>query len=517
MTLAEVIESYPYLVAAGAAIVAWLTLGLLRRRTTMEMLPVPDGAEWLFGHEKTVFMNTPGVAYRKWISQLGLAFRIKAAFGARDILVLSDPTAIAYVLQKRIYDYHHSHVVRPRIARLLGKGLGWVEGEAEHKRMRHLVGPALTSENVKRMSGEIRAGALQVIDELTGHVQGAKDSAFVNILDWTGKATLNITGRVAFLHDFKAGNSEHAEQILTGRRQGTLMLLRRFPLLNDLPIPAIQSQGAAKMAIHSGIANELVRRDRDVLDAEAAAQQHKDLLTRLLAAHAKGDISKEELYEQISTFIIAGHETTTQSLGFTIFELARHPDVQEKLREELKQFPREPTYDDYQTQLPYLDAVVKETLRMYPALPYIERIAMKEDVLPLREPVHLSNGQVVSHLPIPAGQVVVIPAIAIQRQDSIWKDPDVFRPERWLNDMPPSEQLVSGWAHTLAFSDGPRNCIGLRLALFQYKVILQYLMERFRFHDTELDIFLKISSSLQAWVVDRPELGPALPVRVELL
>lgn len=60
-------------------------------------------------------------------------------------------------------------------------------------------------------------------------------------------------------------------------------------------------------------------------------------------------------------------------------------------------------------------------------------------------------------------QVVVIPCIAIHRMDSVWKDPDVFRPERWLVDLPPSDMLCAGWSNTLAFSDGPRNCIGYRL------------------------------------------------------
>ena len=60
-------------------------------------------------------------------------------------------------------------------------------------------------------------------------------------------------------------------------------------------------------------------------------------------------------------------------------------------------------------------------------------------------------------------QVVLIPIIAIHRMDSVWKDADAFRPERWLGELPPSQELCSGWANGLAFSDGPRNCVGLRL------------------------------------------------------
>ena len=65
-------------------------------------------------------------------------------------------------------------------------------------------------------------------------------------------------------------------------------------------------------------------------------------------------------------------------------------------------------------------------------------------------------------------QVVVIPCIAIHRMDSVWKDADAFRPERWLDPdaLPPSDALCAGWSNTLAFSDGPRNCIGYRLGAF---------------------------------------------------
>jgi cytochrome P450 len=84
-------------------------------------------------------MSEPGRLFREWASSLGLTYKIKAAFGAPDILVLCDPGGISHILQKHIYDYHHSRVVRPRVARLLGKGLGWVEGEGEHRRMRRLV------------------------------------------------------------------------------------------------------------------------------------------------------------------------------------------------------------------------------------------------------------------------------------------------------------------------------------------------------------------------------------------
>ncbi|PCH34872.1 cytochrome P450 [Wolfiporia cocos MD-104 SS10] len=224
-----------------------------------------------------------------------------------------------------------------------------------------------------------------------------------------------------------------------------------------------------------------------------------------------------DIMEVTAKATIAGHETTTLTLGYSILELARRPKIQERLREELMAFPGEPTYDDYSSRLPYLDAVLKETLRLYPGLPYMERVATKADVIPLGQNVMLSDGQCVKELVVQPGQTIVIPILSMHRLDSVWKDADTFRPERWLEDLPPREQLYSGWANTLAFSDGPRKCIGLRLAVFQYKVIMTTLITRCRFEDTGAKLLLKISSSLQPWVVGQTEKGPQIPVDVHLL
>lgn len=96
----------PLALALGAAALVWVLLSW--NHSTISNLPLPPNASLLWGHEKEVFMSQPGVAYRAWTNSLGLTFRIKAAFRARDVLVLSDPDGIAHILQKRIYDWRQS-------------------------------------------------------------------------------------------------------------------------------------------------------------------------------------------------------------------------------------------------------------------------------------------------------------------------------------------------------------------------------------------------------------------------
>lgn len=115
--------------------------------------------------------------------------------------------------------------------------------------------------------------------------------------------------------------------------------------------------------------------------------------------------------------------------------------------------------------------------------------------------------------------------------DSIWGDAMVFRPERWLEPLPPQDILLRGWGNTLAFSDGPRNCIGYRLgacclidgctliddsmaAIFQFKVILATVIRAFRFTVTPAEIRNKVASSMQPYVVGEVDRGPQIPLQV---
>lgn len=129
------------------------------------------------------------------------------------------------------------------------------------------------------------------------------------------------------------------------------------------------------------------------LNGNEEGRKAKDLLTLLLKANlsdgdAHGDrqLSDEEVMNQIPTFLVAGHETTSTSTTWALFSLSRHPDVQSKLRQELLAVETDnPTMDELNA-LPYLDYVVRETLRYHSVVPATVRIATKEDFIPVEKP-----------------------------------------------------------------------------------------------------------------------------------
>jgi cytochrome P450 len=194
----------------------------------------------------------------------------------------------------------------------------------------------------------------------------------------------------------------------------------------------------------------------------------------------------EEIYNHVVTFVVAGHETTSGAIAFALWLLATDQPLQQALRDEINDFPGEPTYDELNNPdtLPFLDAVCKESLRLFSAGARNEKVAITDDVIPLREPVRGTDGLWIKSIPVKKGQIIHIPSIAINRDEDVWGDADTFRPSRWLVGTPyaekyckpdergllPADQMCGGWASTFSFSEGPRTCIGLNLALFEYKV-----------------------------------------------
>ncbi|PIO29923.1 hypothetical protein AB205_0125460 [Aquarana catesbeiana] len=164
-------------------------------------------------------------------------------------------------------------------------------------------------------------------------------------------------------------------------------------------------------------------------------------------------------------FIIAGYETTSTTLMFTAYLLATHPDVQTKLQEEIEtHLPNKapPTYEALM-QMEYLDMVIHETLRLYPAAGRLERVCKKTTEI---------NG-----VTIPEGVVTVIPAYVLHRDPSLWADPEEFRPERFGKENKETQDPYT----FLPFGFGPRNCIGMRFAMVNMKAAIILLLQNFSF------------------------------------
>ncbi|KAF8332754.1 cytochrome P450 [Cantharellus anzutake] len=506
-------------------------------------LPCPSGSHWLWGHEKlALYDGNYGDTYSEWIDRMGGVIRTRAALWHPDILIVADPVAVSHIQSRNVYNYIKSPVIRLLVERMLGRSLVWAEGD-EHRRMRATLAPCFSAARVRLMESAVLDSAHKLVDALRDHISQPRRVGcipnIVNIMEWTSKATLDVIGRVGFGYDFRFGESSGAKDIFRLWKEqsmlgmtfvgfATPLVLRAFPSIASLPVGSIRKQGEIKLRVGE-IGKDIVESKIVQLRDKQEGLTDDDLLGYLvrMCCESDGSVSRRDILDHITTFIMVGQETTAGALNYILHALAQHTDIQDELRAELEVFGREPTYDDFQNkeQLKLLDSVTKEGMRLFPPAPHTERVAIEDDVVPLGQPVRTADGSYLHSLRICKGQVLFIPRLSLNTHCGTWGlDGKVFRPSRWLatgKDAPPRATLT-GWNNIDTFSEGAHMCLGYRLAVFEVKAVLCALLKTFRFEQvTGVKIVNKFSATLQPQVVENSGEAreivmnePWLPVKV---
>ncbi|XP_042864014.1 cytochrome P450 9e2-like [Penaeus japonicus] len=218
---------------------------------------------------------------------------------------------------------------------------------------------------------------------------------------------------------------------------------------------------------------------RETLHARRKGEKRGDFLDLLLEAEipnadaeamqngTRSPKSKQALDDltiisQSVLFLVAGYDTTASTLAFASFLLAKHPEIQQRLRQEMNELIDQHGDITYQgiMEAKYLDACIMETLRLYPPGLFLERQCVKEYKVPDMD------------LTIEPGTVVTCPIFTIHRDPKYWPEPEEFRPERFL---PENKANITNFTH-IPFGMGPRNCLAMRFALMEAKVGLAKML-----------------------------------------
>jgi len=228
----------------------------------------------------------------------------------------------------------------------------------------------------------------------------------------------------------------------------------------------------------------------------------RDIMSILLRANMTASeedrLSDSELLGQMSTLIFAAMDTTSSALSRILFLLAEHQDVQDKLRIELTKAREAASDPDYDTlhALPYLEAVCRETLRLYPPISFLSRTARDDVVLPLGSSITGEDGTKISNIPISKNTNVIISIVGVNRDPTIWgPDASEWKPERWLSPLPASvsEARVPGvYSNMLTFLGGGRACIGFKFSQLEMKVLLSVLIPEFGFSPSKEEIIWRM-------------------------
>ncbi|CAB4429412.1 unnamed protein product [Rhizophagus irregularis] len=440
--------------------------------TPLRKIPGPPSESLFYGNYKT-FMNEeePQLELMKKYGNIVKYYEI---FN-QPALIITDTTMVQDITLSNTYDY-----VKPIVdsVAFIGRGLPLSEGE-DHKKQRKMMNPAFTYRNIKNMVPTFT----RVASILISLIENKMDLGESNIIlaPYISKTTLDIIGLVGFNYEFNSLTSpnELADAytiLVTPTNLGFIIskLSNYFPFIRSIPIEINRKFNNA-CAVVNRESEELIK--RKLKEAETGELKGSDLLSVLININKTLPIEEKltdnELKNQIMTFLVAGHETTSSATSWALYLLAKHPHVQDLLREELvKAFPDKstfnPTFDEINT-LEFLNGVVKETLRLHSPVTAIRRINIKDKTF--------------GNYLIPKNTSIIISTTGLHKSPEIW-GPTVndFDPKRWMD--PTLTKNISNISF-LPFNAGARGCIGNKLSLAEFKVILSILIRNFVFQLAE--------------------------------
>lgn len=356
--------------------------------------------------------------------------------------------------------------------------------------------PAFSFRHVKDLYPIFWGKAQEMNDKMSAAIKSSPESSsVVNIRDWASRATLDIIGVAGMGQDFNAledpANPLYVtyKSIFSGNRGAQIvqLILGMIPhwVAVNLPLKRNDEIGNAITTIKDA-ARTLIRNKRAVLEKGEA--KDRDILS---VAMSSGGFSDEDLVNQLMTFLAAGHETTASALSWAVYLLCKHPDVQTRLRAELRTqlpaiaSPGSPISAADIDKLPYLNAVLQETMRVFPPVP-----------LTLRETAN--NTTVQGHF-VPRGTTVVICPWAVNTSTHLWgPDARAFNPERWLGPGCANTGGADSNYAVTTFLHGPRSCIGKDFAKAEFACLVASLVGRFELQFEDEGYVLQIQGGITA-------------------
>jgi cytochrome P450 len=382
------------------------------------------------------------------VAEYGDAVRV--AIGPKTLYIFNHPDHAKHVLADNAANYHKG-IGYTEAKRALGDGLLTSEG-ALWKEQRRTIQPVFQHKRIAAQADVIVAEALGLVARLRAH-QGA--GAPVDVLSEITALTLGVLGSTlldADLGEFESvGHSFEAVQDQAMFEMETLGMIPRW-----LPLKGQRAFRSARADLQRVVGLLVAHRKANPVEAG------DDVLTRLIASTGKESdprVADRRMRDELVTLLLAGHETTASTVGWTLDFVSRHPEVRERLHAEAVAVygDRRPTYEDL-TGLRYTNMVLQEAMRLHPPVWILPRRALADDE--------------VGGYHVPAGAEVLICPYTLHRHPRYWAEPERFDPERFDPDVKSDRPR---YAH-IPFGAGPRFCVGNHLGMMEATFIISTLM-----------------------------------------
>jgi len=372
--------------------------------------------------------------------------------GRIPVFYVSSPEYVWGVLVAQRAKFEIS-TMRTRLEPALGTGIITARGEL-HARQRRLMQPVFRKSRIESYAGIM-------VDYAQRARAGWRHGEEINATEEMMKLAMALAAKTLFGHDIEDDSDGVSRNLSILLGFFTRLMSPFLQLSLKLPLPSTFRFRSAVRELDAVIYRMIEQRRK-------GASTGEDLLSLLVQAkddETNAYMTEKQLRDEIFTLLMAGHETTANVLGWAIYLLAQHPQIDARLHAEVRSVAggRERLDAADAERMPYARMVITEVMRLYPPVWFIGRTAL-EDVA-------------IGGYTIPRGASVLMSQYVMHRDGRYFDEPEAFRPERWTREF--QERLPRG--AFFPFSAGDRHCLGEGFAWLEALLALGSLVERWRF------------------------------------
>lgn len=397
------------------------------------------------GPSETYDINTTDAAFERikdLFDEYGDIVRVKSSTRRNDSYLINNPEYIKHILLKNHQNYNKG-VGYERVKMLLGNGIIVSDG-AHWRKQRRMIQPAFSKAMIESQVEMMQQCNEERMEKWLS-LLGSKTSAEIDISFEASDLALEIVLRVLFSDDVDVMIEEAGENpfaFLTEDSSRDVKLVLKYRALMSLLLKIIQNRRTTTKKYNDFVSVFIDARDKETGEAMA----DKDLL------------------DEVMTMIVAGHETSAITLTWVWYFMAKYPQVDANVQQEIIQsgLSGAPGFYDLE-KIPYIKQVTEEALRIYPPVWLFSRKAIEADLL--------------GKYSIPAGADIFISPYYLHRNEAFWSEAESYQPERFLDDTQKQQHKFS----YIPFSAGPRRCIGDFFATVEMQIHVGLMAQHFHF------------------------------------
>ena len=424
---------------------------VFRPPRTRALPELPSLLRVLWRGDGDLLSLVPAKAYRLPICTLGQT--------RRSIVMVSDPALVRRLMTDDVERYPKSDLMQDALRPLIGDSI-FVSGGAVWERQRRMINPAFTH---MKVSTAFHAMQAAVQDALPGLDRQCTSGEPLSLDLMTSHLTADAITRTVFSTPLSSNTARAVfESFIVFERsvaQVKLLPMIVAPAFANTPqSPEVLAACARIRELLGQLVDDHGKAQRD--DIAASIREGRD--------EAGQAFTRDELIDQIGVMFLAGHETTASALTWILYLTSLVPAVRERLRREIREVAGDgPLTYEHTRELQYVRNVFRETLRLYPPITFMPRVALEADVLGGKR--------------IRRGALIMISPWVMHRHQALWRDPDAFDPDRFSPEQ--ETDIVPG--SYIPFGQGPRICVGQAFAHTEAVLMLAELLRRYDF--TPLD------------------------------